>query len=96
VIFSSGQDGLHVDHVDGRESGAVSRVEPRKIGYRRFHWVNYFHIRFEYSRGVDYERHRQARDIAVLMSLGARREQVARIFFLQGLVVGLIGTTIVS
>jgi len=36
----------------------------------------------------------RARDIAVLMSLGARREQVARIFFLQGLVVGLIGTTI--
>jgi len=36
----------------------------------------------------------RARDVAVLMSLGARRQQVARIFFLQGLVVGLIGTTI--
>jgi lipoprotein-releasing system permease protein len=36
----------------------------------------------------------KARDVAVLMSLGARREQVARIFLLQGLVVGLIGTSI--
>jgi lipoprotein-releasing system permease protein len=36
----------------------------------------------------------KARDVAVLMSLGARREQVARIFLLQGLVVGFIGTVI--
>lgn len=36
----------------------------------------------------------KARDVAVLMSLGARRNQVARIFLLQGLVAGLIGTLI--
>jgi lipoprotein-releasing system permease protein len=36
----------------------------------------------------------KARDVAVLMSLGAQRSQVARIFLLQGLVAGLIGTLI--
>jgi lipoprotein-releasing system permease protein len=33
------------------------------------------------------------RDIAVLMSMGARREQVRRIFMLQGVLIGLTGTT---
>ncbi len=32
------------------------------------------------------------RDIAILMSLGARREQIRRIFLLQGLMIGLIGS----
>jgi lipoprotein-releasing system permease protein len=34
----------------------------------------------------------KARDIAVLMSLGARREQVRRIFLWQGVAIGAIGT----
>src|SRR6202007_1098076 len=34
----------------------------------------------------------KARDIAVLMSMGARREQVRRIFLWQGMVVGATGT----
>lgn len=34
----------------------------------------------------------KTKDIAVLMSMGARREQVRRIFILQGLLVGAVGT----
>jgi lipoprotein-releasing system permease protein len=34
------------------------------------------------------------RDIAILMSMGARRGQVQRIFVLQGLLIGAIGSTI--
>jgi lipoprotein-releasing system permease protein len=34
------------------------------------------------------------RDIAVLMSMGARREQIRRIFLYQGLIIGTIGTAI--
>lgn len=36
----------------------------------------------------------RARDIAVLMAMGARREQVRGIFFLQGLTIGATGTLI--
>ncbi len=36
----------------------------------------------------------KARDIAVLMALGARREQVRAIFLYQGLAVGSVGTTL--
>ncbi len=36
----------------------------------------------------------KARDIAVLMSLGARRAQVRNVFVLQGLTVGVVGTLI--
>jgi lipoprotein-releasing system permease protein len=36
----------------------------------------------------------KARDIAVLMAMGARREQVRNIFMLQGLVVGTFGTLV--
>src|SRR5208282_1120653 len=38
----------------------------------------------------------KARDIAVLMAMGARREQVRSIFVLQGLIAGLWGTTLGS
>ena len=34
------------------------------------------------------------RDIAVLMSMGARHAQIRRIFMLQGLLIGIVGTTI--
>jgi lipoprotein-releasing system permease protein len=34
----------------------------------------------------------RARDIAVLMAMGARREQIRAVFFLQGLTIGTIGT----
>jgi lipoprotein-releasing system permease protein len=34
------------------------------------------------------------RDIAVLMSMGARREQIRRIFMLQGILIGVVGTAI--
>lgn len=34
----------------------------------------------------------KTKDIAVLMSMGARRQQVRRIFILQGLLIGVIGT----
>jgi lipoprotein-releasing system permease protein len=34
------------------------------------------------------------RDIAVLMSMGARRAQIRRIFMLQGILIGVVGTTI--
>jgi lipoprotein-releasing system permease protein len=34
------------------------------------------------------------RDIAVLMSMGARREQIRRIFMLQGVLIGVVGTAI--
>ncbi|MEP7365143.1 MAG: ABC transporter permease [Acidobacteriota bacterium] len=34
------------------------------------------------------------RDIAILMSMGARREQISRIFRLQGLLIGVTGTVI--
>ncbi len=34
------------------------------------------------------------RDIAVLMSMGARREQIRRIFVYQGLIIGTVGTAI--
>jgi lipoprotein-releasing system permease protein len=34
------------------------------------------------------------RDIAVLMSMGARREQIRRIFMVQGLLIGCVGTAI--
>ena len=34
------------------------------------------------------------RDIAVLMSMGARREQIRRIFLYQGLLIGMVGTAI--
>ena len=34
------------------------------------------------------------RDIAVLMSMGARRSQIRRIFMMQGLLIGLVGTAI--
>jgi lipoprotein-releasing system permease protein len=36
----------------------------------------------------------RARDIAVLMSLGSRREQVRSIFFLQGIAIGGVGTLV--
>ncbi len=36
----------------------------------------------------------KARDIAVLMAMGARREQVRNIFILQGLLVGILGTLV--
>ena len=32
------------------------------------------------------------RDIAVLMSMGARRSQIRRIFMLQGVLIGVVGT----
>jgi lipoprotein-releasing system permease protein len=34
----------------------------------------------------------RSKDIAVLMAMGARREQVRKLFVLQGLVVSLVGT----
>ncbi len=34
----------------------------------------------------------RARDVAVLMAMGARREQVRGVFFLQGLTIGAVGT----
>ncbi len=34
------------------------------------------------------------RDVAVLMSMGARREQIRRIFMIQGLMIGCVGTAI--
>jgi len=34
------------------------------------------------------------RDVAILMSMGARRQQIQRIFVLQGLVIGAVGCTI--
>ena len=34
------------------------------------------------------------RDIAILMAMGARREQIQRIFVLQGMVIGGLGCTI--
>jgi lipoprotein-releasing system permease protein len=34
----------------------------------------------------------RARDIAVLMAMGARRKQVRNIFFLQGITIGTLGT----
>jgi lipoprotein-releasing system permease protein len=34
------------------------------------------------------------RDIGVLMSMGARREQIRRIFMLQGVLIGVVGTAI--
>ena len=34
------------------------------------------------------------RDIGVLMSMGARREQIRRIFMLQGVLIGIVGTAI--
>jgi len=34
----------------------------------------------------------KSRDIAVLMSMGARREQIRRIFVYQGLIIGVLGT----
>ena len=36
----------------------------------------------------------KTRDIAVLMSMGARRRQVRRIFVLQGMLIGVIGTVV--
>jgi lipoprotein-releasing system permease protein len=36
----------------------------------------------------------QYRDIAVLMSMGARREQIRRIFMLQGVLIGVVGSAI--
>jgi len=36
----------------------------------------------------------RARDIAVLMAMGARRKQVRNIFFLQGITIGTIGTLV--
>jgi lipoprotein-releasing system permease protein len=36
----------------------------------------------------------KTRDIAVLVSMGARRQQVRRIFIWQGLLIGIIGTTL--
>ncbi len=36
----------------------------------------------------------KTRDIAVLVSMGARREQVRRIFIWQGLLIGIIGTSL--
>jgi lipoprotein-releasing system permease protein len=36
----------------------------------------------------------RSRDIAVLMSMGARRQQISKIFILQGLVVSVIGTLV--
>src|SRR5262249_29014192 len=34
----------------------------------------------------------KARDIAILMSMGATNEQVRRIFILQGVIIGIVGT----
>ena len=34
------------------------------------------------------------RDIAVLMSMGARRGQIRRIFMLQGVLIGMVGSAI--
>jgi len=34
------------------------------------------------------------RDIAVLMSMGARRDQIRRIFMMQGVLIGVVGTVI--
>jgi lipoprotein-releasing system permease protein len=34
------------------------------------------------------------RDVAILMSMGARRQQIQRVFVLQGLIIGAIGSTI--
>ena len=34
------------------------------------------------------------RDIAVLMSMGARRQQIRRIFMLQGVLIGVVGSAI--
>ena len=34
------------------------------------------------------------RDIAVLMSMGARREQIRRIFMFQGVLIGAVGTVV--
>ncbi len=36
----------------------------------------------------------KTRDIAILMSMGARRQQVRRIFMLQGVLIGLLGTAL--
>jgi len=34
------------------------------------------------------------RDVAILMSMGARREQVRNVFVLQGVIIGVIGSVI--
>jgi lipoprotein-releasing system permease protein len=34
------------------------------------------------------------RDIAVLMSMGARREQIRKVFLLEGMIIGVVGTSI--
>jgi lipoprotein-releasing system permease protein len=36
----------------------------------------------------------KTKDIAVLMSMGARREQIRRIFIAQGMLIGVIGTAV--
>src|SRR6266850_1075811 len=36
----------------------------------------------------------KTRDIAILMSMGATRDQIRRIFILQGVIIGVIGTTL--
>ena len=92
---SRGRQGIHVDELDGAEPCPLSRPAPRErvvtfitIGLIVF--VAALNILISLIMMVM----EKTRDIAVLVSMGAKKRQVRRIFMYQGLLIGVIGTVI--
>lgn len=55
-------------------------------------WVDYRGFHFQYSVITFNERYREEKDIAVLQTLGATQYQIKKIFFIEGILIAIVGT----